>query len=312
MSTKKTITSSEIEEVLDTKLSDYLKQRCFEASLEYEDISESDRDNYIRDVVNRLCKVDVDRDTKPAGEHRLTEWERGWGENLESIKKGKSVNDLVPRYHGKHTLIHWRQKMIRPLTPYLDYKLHCIIVDWAIEKFLGSVNTLFEFGCGPGYHLLRARKINPNAHMVGLDWTRASQQIIEQIKEAGIEQNIEGKNFNFFSPDYSIEVPANSGFLTVAALEQIGDNHEEFLKFVMAKKPSVVVHLEPIDEMLDQNNLIDRLSTLYFRKRNYLKGYLPTLERLQDDGKIRIICSQRTYSGSYFIEGHSLIVWSPL
>ena len=312
MNTKKTITAEVIEKVLNTKLSEYLKQRCIEASLDYEEINADERDNYILDVVNALCKVDVDRDTKPAGEHRLTEWERGWGENLEAIKSGKSVNDLVPRYHGKHSLIHWNQQIIRPIVPFFDYKLHCIIVDWAIEKYLSDVDNLFEFGCGPGYHLLRARKINSKAKMIGLDWTTASQEIIKQIKENRIEENIDGKNFNFFKPNYSIEVPVNSGFLTVAALEQIGDKYKEFVDFILEKKPSICVHLEPIDELLDQNNLIDRLSTLYFRKRNYLHGYLPYLRQLQEDGKIKIVNEQRTFSGSYFIEGHSLIVWYPL
>jgi len=312
MSTKKIITAEVIEQVLNTKLSDKLKQRCFEAALEYEELNSIERDNYIKEVVNALCKVDVDKDTKPAGEHRLNEWEKGWGENLEAIKNGKSTNDLVPRYHGKHSLIHWNQEMIRPLIPYFDYKLHCIIVDWAVEKYLTSVDSIFEFGCGPGYHLLRARKINPTAKMIGLDWTKASQEIIKQIKEAGIEDNIEGKNFDFFNPDYSIEVPKNSGFLSVAALEQIGDKYKKFVDFVIEKKPSFCVHLEPIDELLDQNNLIDRLSTLYFRKRNYLSGYLPYLHQLQDEGKIKIVNEQRTYSGSFFIEGHSLIVWYPL
>jgi hypothetical protein len=312
MSVKKTITPEVIERVLNTELSAFLKQRCIEASLYYEEISADERDNYIRDVVNALCKVDVDRDTKPAGEHRLTEWERGWGENLESIKSGKSVNDLVPRYHGKHSLIHWNQQIIRPLVPFFDYKLHCIIVDWAIESYLSNVDNLFEFGCGPGYHLLRARKINSKAKMIGLDWTTASQEIINQIKENEIEKNIEGINFNFFKPNYNIEVPANSGFLTIAALEQIGDKYKDFVDFILQKKPSICVHLEPIDELLDQDNLIDRLSTLYFRKRNYLHGYLPYLCKLQEEGKIKIVNKQRTYSGSYFIEGHSLIVWYPL
>lgn len=312
MNAKKTITAEEIEQVLNTNLSEYLKQRCVEASLVYEEISFEERDTYILDVVNALCKVEVDRDTKPAGEHRLSEWERGWGENLDAIKSGKSVNDLVPKYHGKHTLIHWNRQMIRPLVPFFDYKLHCIIVDWAVEKYLSDVDNLYEFGCGPGYHLLRARKINSKARMIGLDWTTASQEIIKQIKEYGIDDNIEGENFNFFKPNHFIEIPENSGFLTVAALEQIGDKYMQFVDFILEKKPRVCVHLEPIDELLDQNSLLDRLSTLYFRKRNYLHGFLPYLHHLQEEGKIKIVNEQRTFSGSYFIEGHSLVVWYPL
>ena len=159
---------------------------------------------------------------------------------------------------------------------------------------------------------MRARSYNPRAKLIGLDWTKASQDIINEIKNAKIETNIEGVNFNFFTPDESIEVPENSAFLTVAALEQIGSNFEPFLQFVLAKKPKICVHLEPIAELLDNNNLLDKLSTLYFEKRNYLQGFLPRLLELEKMGKIKIVNMQRTYSGSYFIEGHSLIAWYPI
>ncbi len=306
------ITASEIEEALQTNLSPTLRKECEEALLQYEEITTEERDTYIREVINALFKMDVDKDTKPAGEHRLQEWEKGWDENLQALKNGKKVEDLIPRYHGKHKLVHWKQRMIRPLIPNFDYKIHCLIVDWAIESFLSDVNAIFEFGCGPAYHLLRARKYNPEAKMVGLDWTKASQEIIKQISKNEIDENIEGHNFNFYEPDYSIVVPPKSGFITIAALEQVGKRYEEFIQFVLNKKPSICVHLEPIDELLEQTNLIDRLSTLYFRKRNYLSGFLPRLHQLQDEGKIKIVKEQRTYTGSFFIEGHSLIVWYPL
>ena len=79
--------------------------------------------------------------------------------------------------------------------------------------------------------------------------------------------------------------------------------------FLLIKKPELCIHLEPIDELLDNDKLMDSLSIKYFRKRNYLSKFLPYLESLEKDGKIEIIKKQRTYSGSYFIEGHSLIVW---
>jgi hypothetical protein len=70
--------------------------------------------------------------------------------------------------------------------------------------------------------------------------------------------------------------------------------------------------MEPIAELLDESKLIDNLSVRYFRKRNYLHDYLKHLEWLESIGKIKIIDKRRIWSGSYFIEGHSLVVWKPL
>jgi hypothetical protein len=95
----------------------------------------------------------------------------------------------------------------------------------------------------------------------------------------------------------------------VAALEQIGENFKDFVNFLLEKKPEICIHFEPIDELLDENKLIDSLSIKYFRKRNYLNGFLPYLEQLEKENKIEILNKQRIFSGSYFIEGHSLIVW---
>ena len=312
MNTSKIITVEELEEVLGTKFSEAIQKRCSEISLQYAEISAEERDTYIREVVEVLARVDADADTKPAGEYRLTEWEKGWGENLEAIRKGKTANDLIPKYYGKRKLVRWKQRMIKPLIPDFDYRILSILVDWVVDHYFQKASHIFEFGCGPAYHLLRARNYNANARLIGLDWTKASQDIIQQVRESGIEKNIDGKNFNFFAPDYSIEVPAGSAFLTVAALEQIGDKFEPFLEFIMQKKPAICAHLEPIDELLDETNLMDRMSTLYFRKRNYLQGFLPRLRQLREEGKIKIIAEKRTYSGSFFMEGHSLIVWYPL
>jgi hypothetical protein len=80
----------------------------------------------------------------------------------------------------------------------------------------------------------------------------------------------------------------------------------------MEKKPKICINIEPISELLDENNFFDNLSIKYFKKRNYLNGYLDFLIDYEKRGFIEILDKRRIYSGSYFIEGHSLIVWRPL
>jgi hypothetical protein len=308
MNQSSVISISQIEEVLQTTLSSTLQKECLDANLLYEELTDKERDAYVLEVVEVLVRNDV----SAAGEQRLPEWIDGWAENLKAFGATHNPESLVPGYHGKHRLLHWKQRIIRPLVSDFDYRILCILVDWTVETYLGRVDTLFEFGCGPAYHLLRARRYNPHARLVGLDWAKSSQDIISEVVVSGNETNLEGHNFNFYAPDYALDFTSNSGILTVAALEQVGERFEPFLQFLLHKKPKVCVHLEPINELMDQTHLIDRLSVLYCRKRNYLNGFLTKLHQLQDQGKVKIHREDRTYTGSFFIEGHSLIVWSPL
>jgi hypothetical protein len=104
----------------------------------------------------------------------------------------------------------------------------------------------------------------------------------------------------------------NSVAMTIASLEQTGQNFRPFIQYLLDKKPSLVIHIEPIAELLDAGHPLDKLSIEYFRKRNYLDGLLSFLEKLESDSKIQILKKSRSWIGSFFIEGYSVVVWKPL
>ena len=301
----KKIIPEDIENILGFKISDELANRVNSYNLVYEDLTKEERDQYLLRFVDVLTS-----DIVVSGKHRIAEWEKGWGENLESFKTSKDISLLIPKYHGKNRLVRWKGEVIKPLVDNFDYKIHVCFVDAILEHYIGSdITDVYEFGCGPAYHLIRLSQKNKwNLH--GSDWTNASQELIKEINKT-LDLNIDGFNFNFFEPDYSINMSNSSAIYTVAALEQIGSNYEAFVEFILDKKPSICIHMEPIDELLDETKLMDYLSIKYFRKRNYLQKFLPYLEQLEKDNKIEIIKKQRIYNGSFFIEGHSLIVWKP-
>lgn len=297
----------DVERVLG-KLSSTIKQEIIDANLKYKPLNGLERDNYILSVVNYLTGNDEVR----AGAERLVSWESGWSENLIQFRETGDILDLVPKYHGKYNIVHWNGDVVKALTPMYDYTIHCILVDWVVEKYLSSVDYIFDFGCGPCDNLIRMRNFNKKAKLTGLDWTTTSQEIISEIRSKNVDRNIFGRNFDYYNPNYNIVVPKNSGFITIASLEQVGTNFNPFLDFVMKKRPEVCVHIEPIGELLDGTSLIDQLSILYFKKRNYLDGFLTKLCGLRDQGKVDIIDARRSYTGSYYIEGHSVVVWKPI
>jgi hypothetical protein len=304
----KTITIEDIEGVVGFKISEHCKGLINKFDLQYIELYQKDRDNIILDIINAL-----NTELETAGKHKLEKWEKGWLENLELLKEHKDASSLVPKYFGKHKIARWKGDFIQCVTEYFDYKLHIILVDAILNEYVGDkYDNLYEFGCGPAYHLMRFRDFNNDINLVGLDWASSSQSIINEIRDLGITSNISGHNFDYFEPDYKIEIPENTAMFTCASLEQMGENYKDFVNYLLFKKPDLCINFEPMSELLDETSLVDKLSLLYFTKRNYLKNYLTYLRELESEGKIEIIKEQRLYGGSYFIEGYPIVIWKPI
>lgn len=271
----------------------------------YDDLSSEEYEQYLIKVVDTLTG-----DITQSGGHRLQQWENGWKENLEAFISTKNINLLIPKYHGKHRYVRWQQKIINPITVNFDYKIHIHIIDSIIDYYSKDIDNIYEFGCGPGYHLARLSSYYKTKNFYGLDWTTTSQEIIQQINKI-YNTSITSHRFNFYNPDTNFKIADNSLVYTIAALEQVGSDFKDFIQYLIDNKPKICIHLEPISEMLDGSNLIDLLSIKYFEKRKYLSGFLTYLKELEKKQEIEIIDARRTYAGSFFIEGHSLVVWRP-
>ena len=74
------------------------------------------------------------------------------------------------------------------------------------EKYAFDAKNIYEFGCGPAYHLLQAREFNANCKLYGLDWAASSQKIISEIRNLQLEKNIFGSKFNYFEPDEQFKI----------------------------------------------------------------------------------------------------------
>jgi len=248
-----------------------------------------------------------------SGPERASQWSEGWGENLKLLldSEVKDFSSLVPKYFGKYPFVRLEGRHLKvPLHEGMESSLLSFLVDSLIHfsrKNL-EITQVWEFGCGTGHHLLRIRRNHPDLKLVGLDWAESSQQLISAIATETNDRELIGINFDLFNPREDLDPGDAAVFLTVASLEQIGDQHEQFLSFVLSKGPDLVIHVEPIAELLGSSDE-EQLSIQYFRARNYLSGYLSALQRLESQGCIEILAAERTGLGSHFIEGYSVVVW---
>lgn len=299
---------SDFEGVFERGLSDYVQKKISSYDFRYRYLNAKEWD----ECLLRSFKTLLEEKLEEAGEHRLKRWNEGWGENLELFQKEKALNAVRPGYFDKISFVRWKQDWVFPLSQDFEYRMLAVIQDWLFDKYFRAATDIYEFGCGTGHNLLRARDVNADARLFGLDWAESSQGLLEQIRLSGKDKNIHGHRFNFFEPDLNFKLAPGASVYTVAALEQVGERFEAFIQYLLSMKPATVVHIEPIEELLDSNHLLDFISIQYFRKRKYLRGLLPYLRDLEAQRQIKIERAERTWIGSFFIEGYSVIVWRPI
>lgn len=305
----KKLTVSDFEKAFSEPLTDFVKSCISNYAFDYEEFTVEEKDGLIKIIVQTLLNPNVER----SGEHRIDQWESGWGENLEEfIANPTNIDKIIPRYFNKYGAVRWLGSLIKPKSEKFEYYSLVTILDWLFDKYLRNANAIYEFGCGTGHNLLHTRKFNKDAKLFGLDWATTSQELINKMRETGVDKNLFGYNFDYFNPNYEIDLEPNSVIYTVASLEQIGSKWDNFVSYLIDKKPRLCIHVEPIGELLDDEVLLDYLSVKYFEKRNYLNGYLNGLRKLETEGKIKIHKQQRTHIGSLFIEGYSVVVWEPI
>ncbi len=301
------IRHQDIARLFKDNLSDYVKKKISEYKLVYSPLEKEEEEQVIIKIIDTL----LDPFLVYSGPHRLKQWEKGWGQNLAELNEKKTTEATFPRYHGKYEVNRLNQKFVKGLSPNYERNMLYVVLDYVFDKYLREAKNIYEFGCGTGHNLIKTRKVNPFASLFGLDWAKSSQKIIKQMADSGLVKNIKGYNFDFFKPDGKIKLADNSAIYTVAALEQVGLKYKSFVSYLLKNKPDICVHIEPVAELLDESKLIDNLSIKYFQKRNYLNGYLNYLKGLEKEGKIKIMEAKRTYIGSLYIEGYSIIVWKP-
>jgi len=271
----------------------------------YEVVTGEVRDAIILDVLKAVDSGNF----KVSGKERKNDWEAGWQENLDAfVESGYDIAALAQKYISKYGVSRLFQQYIKPCDRMFELNFYTVYRHYLFNTYLEPFDSIFEFGCGTGYNLAIMNSLFPKKLITGLDWAESSVNIANEL---GTKLNapISGRRFDYFQPDYTLDIPGNSAVITLNSLEQIGSDYQAFLDFILTKKPAFCINAEPILEMYDDNNLVDYLAIRYHTLRKYLCEYYNALKLLEAQGRLRIITSQRVPMGNYFHDGYSFIVW---
>lgn len=243
--------------------------------------------------------------------HRQATWERCY-------RDVDRHGDLLPPFllPESGTPVRLRGRYEIPYRARFEADFSAVVRAFLFDRFFSQVGTVYEFGCGTGHNLLALAKQQPGKKVVGLEWSSAALEVATEGLKWRRGINFEGRLFDFFNPDKTLEFDtkplAGSGVLTIGALEQVGRRFGSFLSFLLEKRPSICVHLEPIFELYNPKTLFDYVAMSYHRKRGYLEGFLPALQEKERAKRVEIIAVHRIPFGSRYHEAYTYVVWRPI
>jgi len=262
-------------------------------------------------ILNEIYEPSTNALTK-AGKHRLQAWVSGWQENLEEYVASGQLRATLPRYFGKYNLIRLRDKLFQTKEPLTEAFILHELIYWCL-KFLQTSGTdirhVAEFGCGTGHNLVflsQQRELDP-LRLSGLEWSSTGVRLLNEYSNK-FTSEISGHFFDFNCPKITSFSPGDAFVgMTVASLEQVGENFRPFLEYCLSSGMTHLINIEPIRELMGSHGL-SRQSIGYATRRNYLEGYHEYVHNLARTGRIEVLAEYESIFGSKFINGYGIMI----
>ncbi len=261
-------------------------------------------------ILNILKRIDADKQVIGDAKRQQV-WEEGWKENLdEFISSSYDLNKLIPKFIRAGQPVRYNLKYIQPSNPNFELNYFTVFRQWLFKNYLSSYRHIYEFGCGTGFNLAALAQLYPEKKLYGLDFVPSSAELVNKIAEH-YGYNISGHLFDMIHPNTSFALEPGSAVYTIGSIEQLAGNFKPFIDYLLKQPVSLCVHVEPVPELYDENNLLDYLAIRFLNKRGYTRGFLSHLMSLKSEKMIDILKVKRLYFGSLFMEGYNCIIWHP-
>jgi hypothetical protein len=98
---------------------------------------------------------------------------------------------------------------------------------------------------------------------------------------------------------------------TNGAMEQFGCQYHTFMNYFLRPILSICIHVKTLYELYTQSVLFDYVAAKYLEKRKYLQGLPGTLKTFEQEGRLDILGTVRTF-GSLYHDGYSMVIWKPV
>ena len=170
-----------------------------------------------------------------------------------------------------------------------------------------------ELGCGYGSVILGlARKASfQDIPYFAADFTRTGPELAELIGRQESITLITGRADLRSNPVTEMDLPPGSIIYTAYAAQYVEPLGSAFVDGLIALKPKVVVHVEPVFEHCDPATLLGLLRQRYIQANGYNRNLSTILHDHERQGSLEIIHESVPGFGPNPLLAASVIAWRP-
>lgn len=231
--------------------------------------------------------------------------ERGWlvARTLEEFLIGQNVTPRLAKVDGKLVRIATRD--------YYRYRIGAL--SELMMRHSGGATSLLELGAGFGYNLL-SLSLDPRwSRLRGLD---IAPNGIEAGRRLASHFNLADRvSFDRIdltdAQDARFNELAGQTVFTHFCIEQIPYAVQDVIENILRAKPARVINIEPAVDMLKLSDPRDFTSRVYHRSMDYQTDLFKLLDKLESEGRIRILARQRMEYAPTLHNDGLLYAWEP-
>jgi hypothetical protein len=182
-----------------------------------------------------------------------------------------------------------------------------------IARHADGAKRIVELGTGYGYNLFSLHHSHPDWTLKGFDISPNGITIGREIAaHFGITDKVSLDRIDLTDPtDPNLAAINGEVVLTYFCIEQIPYDVRKVIENIIAARPRRVINIEPTTELLDLRYPRDIISLLYIRSVDYQTVLFSTLDRLEREGRIRIIARERMPFAPSINNDGFLYCWEP-
>ena len=213
---------------------------------------------------------------------------------IQNIEKNIDFNEkIVSVYKGEFYKIFKKE---------ID-ELHIKLYTDTILKYLDKVEYIVELGAGFGSKILRiaSDKRFKNKKIIAGELTGQGQKAIKKIaSNMGIEIKVGFCDIG--KGDFKdLHIPYNSLIFTSYSAHYTSKIKKRVYKKLMALKPNVIIHFEPIYEVFSKNNIYDLMCKKYIEINDYNTNLLTVIQNLNKEGLLKFTIDRNVIGTNPFL-----------